>query len=255
MVIAQRVIATHAPVTVSDTDTVDLSLAGQALSAVIKAGSIDTTHLADDAVSAAKLDASVFAGTGTAETVAHSDHTHSGVYAPTVHNHDDRYYTESEVDAALALKSPVVHNHDSRYYTETETDAKYRPIAALPYLALTSFAEQSNGNASTAAVFIADTNITSGVLPSGTWAGLVILSGQMKKAASGNANVYLYLNGSLLGSSTIPCLTTYQPFRVGIYVSGLSGGTTPQFGVRFTATGGTQYMSMVSVNATFERTA
>ena len=38
------------------------------------------------------------------------------------HNHDDRYYTESEVDTKLNDKSNVGHLHDDRYYTETEVD-------------------------------------------------------------------------------------------------------------------------------------
>lgn len=40
--------------------------------------------------------------------------------APISHNHDDRYYTETEIDVALAGKSDVGHNHDDRYYTEIE---------------------------------------------------------------------------------------------------------------------------------------
>lgn len=31
------------------------------------------------------------------------------------HTHDDRYYTESEIDAKLASKSDSTHNHDSKY--------------------------------------------------------------------------------------------------------------------------------------------
>lgn len=44
--------------------------------------------------------------------------------APTAHNHDDRYYTDAEVDTALAGKADTAHNHDSRYYTESEVDTK-----------------------------------------------------------------------------------------------------------------------------------
>ena len=43
-------------------------------------------------------------------------------YAPVVHDHDDRYYTETESDAKYAA---TIHDHDDRYYTETESDAKY----------------------------------------------------------------------------------------------------------------------------------
>jgi len=42
---------------------------------------------------------------------------------PELHNHDDRYYTETETDTLLADKSNTDHTHDDRYYTETETDA------------------------------------------------------------------------------------------------------------------------------------
>ena len=40
------------------------------------------------------------------------------------HTHDDRYYTESEIDSKLTGKSDTSHTHDDRYYTETEVDTK-----------------------------------------------------------------------------------------------------------------------------------
>lgn len=39
------------------------------------------------------------------------------------HDHDDRYYTEAEVDSFLAGKSDTGHTHDARYYTESEVDS------------------------------------------------------------------------------------------------------------------------------------
>jgi hypothetical protein len=44
--------------------------------------------------------------------------------SPAGHAHDDRYYTEAEINAALALKSALGHTHDDRYYTEDEVDTK-----------------------------------------------------------------------------------------------------------------------------------
>lgn len=38
------------------------------------------------------------------------------------HAHDDRYYTETEIDNKLGEKSNTGHTHDDRYYTEDETD-------------------------------------------------------------------------------------------------------------------------------------
>ncbi|RMG99446.1 MAG: hypothetical protein D6706_05395, partial [Chloroflexi bacterium] len=41
-----------------------------------------------------------FAGSGTATTVSRSDHNHDGTYAPASHTHDDRYYTETELNTS-----------------------------------------------------------------------------------------------------------------------------------------------------------
>lgn len=35
--------------------------------------------------------------------------------APSTHSHDDKYYTESEIDQKLVAKSDTTHNHDSKY--------------------------------------------------------------------------------------------------------------------------------------------
>lgn len=43
-------------------------------------------------------------------------------FPPATHNHDDRYFTETESDARF---SPIGHDHDTRYYTESESDNRY----------------------------------------------------------------------------------------------------------------------------------
>lgn len=68
---------------------------------------------------------------------SNTDHTHDDRYyteseidtklktkSDTSHNHDSRYYTESEIDTKLKTKSDTSHTHDDRYYTETEVDTK-----------------------------------------------------------------------------------------------------------------------------------
>ena len=50
-----------------------------------------------------------------------------------VHTHDDRYFTETEVTAALALKSDTTHLHDDRYFTETEVTAALALKAAVSH--------------------------------------------------------------------------------------------------------------------------
>lgn len=47
-----------------------------------------------------------------------------GSYAASGHTHDDRYYTETEINSKLDGKSNTGHTHDDRYYTETEIDTK-----------------------------------------------------------------------------------------------------------------------------------
>ena len=44
------------------------------------------------------------------------------------HTHDDRYYTESEINTKLNDKSNKSHTHDDRYYTESEINSKLNDI-------------------------------------------------------------------------------------------------------------------------------
>ena len=69
----------------------------------------------------AKIKANTIAISGKAD----KNHTHiKSQITDFEHNHDDRYYTESEVDTKLSGKSDTGHNHDDRYYTESEVDTK-----------------------------------------------------------------------------------------------------------------------------------
>lgn len=46
-------------------------------------------------------------------------------FNPSTHSHDDRYFTETEMNTKLAAKADNDHNHDDRYFTETESDGRY----------------------------------------------------------------------------------------------------------------------------------
>ena len=45
-------------------------------------------------------------------------------FIPATHNHDNLYYTESEMNTKLAAKADTTHNHDTAYYKRAEVDSK-----------------------------------------------------------------------------------------------------------------------------------
>jgi hypothetical protein len=47
-----------------------------------------------------------------------------GSFATSAHNHDSRYYTQSQVNTLLGGKSDTTHTHDGRYYTKPEVDTR-----------------------------------------------------------------------------------------------------------------------------------
>lgn len=85
----------------------------------------------------AAMNAKIKANTEAISGKADKNHTHiKSQITDFDHNHDDRYYTESEVDTKLSdkankshthTKSEITdfdHNHDDRYFTETEVTNK-----------------------------------------------------------------------------------------------------------------------------------
>lgn len=51
-----------------------------------------------------------------------SDKSHTHNYSAEGHVHDDRYYTEEEIDDKLGNISPTSHDHDGRYYKQSDLD-------------------------------------------------------------------------------------------------------------------------------------
>lgn len=93
----------------------------------IQVGS-NTYNIRDDTARAASLPSGGSKGqvlkkaSGTNYDVAWE--TEPSTYPPSSHTHDDRYYTESEVDTKLNAKANSSHTHDDRYYTESEMNTK-----------------------------------------------------------------------------------------------------------------------------------
>jgi len=69
-------------------------------------------------------DYSIVGHTHTKSEVTDFAHTHvKSEITDFAHNHDDRYYTESETDTLLNGKSDTGHTHDDRYYKKSEVDS------------------------------------------------------------------------------------------------------------------------------------
>jgi len=80
----------------------------------------------------------------------------SGSYAAAAHTHDDRYYTETEMNTLLAGKqaagsyAAAAHTHDDRYYTETEMNTLLADKqAAGSYAPATGIAQSAVTNLTT----------------------------------------------------------------------------------------------------------
>jgi hypothetical protein len=75
------------------------------------------------------------------------DGAHAGSFATAGHSHDDRYYTESEMNNALAGKSGTSHTHDDRYFTEGETNGLLSGKSSIDHLHDERYYTESEVNA------------------------------------------------------------------------------------------------------------
>ena len=103
----------------------------------VTSGTLDITripNLAASKITSGTLDVARIPTGTSGVTVALGDHTHSG-YAPTAHTHDDRYYTESEVDTALSGKVPTSEKGTSNGIATLGSDGKI-PASQMPAIAI-----------------------------------------------------------------------------------------------------------------------
>lgn len=146
---------------------------------------------------------------------------------PDAHTHDDRYYTETEMNTLLAGKqasgsyAAAAHTHDDRYYTESEIDTKLsglpvsghtHTIANVTGLQTALDGKQASGSYAPASG-IAPSAIT-GTAVITTDSRLVPAGAVMPFAMNSAPSGWLQANGDLVSRSTYSALfsaigTTY----------------------------------------------
>ena len=145
-------------------------------------------------------------------------------YPPASHNHDERYYTETEMNSKLAEKAPKVHTHVKSEVGLGNVDNTADANKSVKYAASAGTAASCTGNAATAttatklatARSINGTNFDgSGNITTATWGtARNITIGSTKKSVNGGADVSWSL--SEIGAAAASHSHSYLP---------LSGGT------------------------------
>ena len=145
-------------------------------------------------------------------------------YPPASHNHDERYYTETEMNSKLAEKAAKVHTHVKSEVGLGNVDNTADANKSVKYAASAGTAASCTGNAATAttatklatARSINGTNFDgSGNITTATWGtARNITIGSTKKSVNGGADVSWSL--SEIGAAAASHSHSYLP---------LSGGT------------------------------
>jgi hypothetical protein len=199
--------------------------------------------------------------TGTA--VITTDSRLSDARTPTTHTHDDRYYTETEIDTKLSGLPVSGHTHDDRYYTESEMNTllagkqasgSYAPASGIAPSAITGTAvittDSRLSDARTPAAHSHGNITTLGAI--GNASGVPIITGTSGLLQAGSfgtaAGTFCQGSDSRLSDPRIPTdnsvttakltdanVTTAKIANAAVTAEKLSGaqtGSAPVFGIR-----------------------
>lgn len=136
-------------------------------------------------------------------------------FTPASHIHDDRYYTETEIDEKLKALPVAGHNHDDRYYTETEMDTKLSgkkdtqskvsdpsvSITATSINFINSISQNEQGVITATKQAVRNASASqSGVVSTGTqtFAGEKTFNGNIKVGSSASIGTNGYIQGTWL---------------------------------------------------------
>ena len=175
-------------------------------------------------------------------------------YAPSSHTHDDRYYTESEINAKLATKSDTSHTHNLSTMINTLSTGGSTPVDADYYVS-----QYAGGGTTTtsyhrrpmSALWTYIKSKLTTVATSGSYNDL------SNKPTIGNGTVTIKQAGTTKGSftmnqtgaTTIELTDNNTTYSAGTGIS-LSGTTFSNSGVRSIATGGSNGTIAVNTNGT-----
>ena len=142
------------------------------------------------------------------------------------HTHDDRYYTESEINTKLDTKAEKSHTHDDRYYTETEINSKLNDIqVGGRNLWKNSKSEKSSADYNVTNIYYAD-NIISGEK--------YTVSLQAKVSTVNNAcKLGVQMNGENNNVGYFPNLTTEYKKYSFTFTSPINASTSQYSGLYF----------------------
>lgn len=142
------------------------------------------------------------------------------------HTHDDRYYTESEINTKLNDKANKSHTHDDRYYTESEINSKLNDIqVGGRNLWKNSKSEKSSADYNVTNIYYAD-NIISGEK--------YTVSLQAKVSTVNNAcKLGVQMNGGNNNVGYFPNLTTEYKKYSFTFTSPINASTSQYSGLYF----------------------
>lgn len=128
----------------------------------------------------------------------------------TGHTHDDRYYTESEMDTKLAGKANSSHAHDDRYYTESEMDTKLAGKAASSHThtksQITDFPSTMTPSAHNQAASTITAGTLAGKVLANATAQATLSDAQVRNISAGTTDL-------TAGSSTLASGTLYVVYE------------------------------------------
>lgn len=163
---------------------------------------------------------------GNVITSTYATKTELGGKADKNHTHDDRYYTESEINTKLATKAEKSHTHDDRYYTESEINSKLNDIqVGGRNLWKNSKSEKSSADYNVTNIYYAD-NIISGEK--------YTVSLQAKVSTVNNAcKLGVQMNGGNNNVGYFPNLTTEYKKYSFTFTSPINASTSQYSGLYF----------------------